>query len=108
MAGTRVPPEQSAAPSNWCVLARRPGANAAEGDQDCRGLGRGVAGARAGSDRNRACSENGMTDAVPTCDVHLQGFTRVVLTPSYRKDVGSAHLENACGVSLLSTARAAG
>jgi hypothetical protein len=50
-----------------------------------------------------------MTDAVPACDVHLQAeFARVVLTPSYRKDVGSAHLENACGVSLFSTARAAG
>jgi Integrase core domain len=35
-------------------------------------------------------------------------FARVALTPSYRKDVGLAHLENACGVYHFPTASAAG
>lgn len=35
-------------------------------------------------------------------------FARVVLTPSYGKDVGSAHLENACSVSPFPTAPATG
>ena len=35
-------------------------------------------------------------------------FASVVLTPSYGKDVGSAHLENAVGVSHFATAPAAG
>jgi putative transposase len=35
-------------------------------------------------------------------------FARVALTQSYRKDVGSAHLENASGVSHFPTAPAAG
>ena len=35
-------------------------------------------------------------------------FARVAKTQSYGKDVGSAHLENACGVSPFLTAPAAG
>jgi putative transposase len=35
-------------------------------------------------------------------------FARVAITQSYGKDVGSAHLENACGVSHFPTAPAAG
>jgi hypothetical protein len=35
-------------------------------------------------------------------------FARVAITPSYGKDVGSAPLENACGVSHFPTAPATG